>query len=340
LPESEVGYINGEKKAEVPAVMLVDSLTIEPARQAAVERKDECERTVQQLEVQLAEQQEQLEDMRVKLAQINATRGNLRAQRDALEARLKLARARVQQDGGRPIWRRRAVLIVAALALGGVTLAAIGVAYAVRWFWQTGEAVVATLGGSAASAGAETLLNQGYDPETKQPRAQAWPPSDESDSGPAEVPLRQLIGHRGGVGGVAFNHQGTLLVSAGSDGTLRFWDPSTGRQVKQLSEDLWRGLGAVAFSRDDRLVATSTVRDYGVKQSLTIWGVATGEIQHRLLEGGFSNTFAFRPGERTLAVLVQGTELPSLGIWNIDTGERVGEIATGEHTVGAGGADS
>ncbi|MCY2987329.1 MAG: protein kinase, partial [Planctomycetota bacterium] len=127
---------DANRAAAIEAAQAAEVASDEPARQAALARKDEGERTVQQLEVPLAEQQEQLEDLRVKLAQLNATLGNLRAQRDVLQARLHVARARVQHEGGKPAGRRRRLLLPAVLLLLGVPLV-LGAIYTAKWVWHT-----------------------------------------------------------------------------------------------------------------------------------------------------------------------------------------------------------
>ncbi len=127
---------DANRAAASEAAQAAEVASDEPARQATLARKDECERTVQQLEVSLAEQQEQLEDLRVKLAQLNTTLGNLRAQRDALQARLHVARARVQHEGGKPAGRRRSLLLPAILLLLGVPLV-LGAFYTAKRVWHT-----------------------------------------------------------------------------------------------------------------------------------------------------------------------------------------------------------
>lgn len=49
-----------------------------------------------------------------------------------------------------------------------------------------------------------------------------------------DEPLRQLKGHTGPVGPMAFSPDGKLLATGAGDGTIRLWDPQTGKEVRCL----------------------------------------------------------------------------------------------------------
>ena len=66
---------------------------------------------------------------------------------------------------------------------------------------------------------------------------------------------RSLIGHIDEVSSVAFSSDGSMLASAGLDGTVQLWDIETGARIRLLTRRFaW--IDSVAFSPDGRTLAS------------------------------------------------------------------------------------
>jgi serine/threonine protein kinase/WD40 repeat protein len=82
-----------------------------------------------------------------------------------------------------------------------------------------------------------------------------------------------LAGHPGGVQQLAFDPTGKLLASAG-DGTIKIWDLSTGRPLKDLNDKEVKPTtsDALAFSSSGKLLVTAGI------QTAQIWDVDSGHF--------------------------------------------------------------
>jgi serine/threonine protein kinase/WD40 repeat protein len=132
-----------------------------------------------------------------------------------------------------------------------------------------------------------------------------------------DVPARRmkiLEGHRNTVIHVAFSHAGNLLASNGWDGTIRLWNPWTGKEVLRTEGD-W---GGPWFSHDDHFLQVG-VGWSGVQHC---WEVRSGREFRQL----------YTPTEKTLSL--GGIQFSPDGRFLAATcsdGVRLWDVASGKH---------
>ena len=134
--------------------------------------------------------------------------------------------------------------------------------------------------------------------------------------------LRQIQGHEGAVYQVAFNADGSQIVSGGLDGTVRLWSTVTGAAVKSLAPKDAAARSPVytlGFSPNGQLIATG-----GKDQDVRVWNVATGAITQTLT--GHPSA-VYRVGFNAA-----GTKLLSCGhsgsvrVWNLADGKPLFDV--------------
>ncbi len=116
-----------------------------------------------------------------------------------------------------------------------------------------------------------------------------------------------------GVIGVAYNHDGSLIATAGSDGTAKVWNARTGAERLTLRGHT-RDVLDVAFSPGGQEIATA-----GLDATVRVWNARSGEQLHQL-EGQTSDVYrlAYSPDGEFLVSIGQDQ---IVNVWKTDTYE-------------------
>jgi RNA polymerase sigma factor (sigma-70 family) len=112
--------------------------------------------------------------------------------------------------------------------------------------------------------------------------------------------IRQLNGDANGIYAMAFSADGKALVSSGADRTIRLWDLTTGKGVRQFgavpAED-YKHLQALAISSDGKRLATVRAG----KDPVIVWDVTTGAKLYDIEPQDQVVALAFTKDGKTLA---------------------------------------
>jgi WD40 repeat protein/serine/threonine protein kinase len=143
---------------------------------------------------------------------------------------------------------------------------------------------------------------------------------------------KPLVGHTDQVLCVAFRPpHGDLLVSAGKDGMVRFWDPATGKSVRDIAEAHGgQSVDGLTFSPDGRVLAS-----IGADEKVRLWDVDTGKQRHEFAtvyreQAKMLRRASFSPNGRLFACAGVGN---TVKVWEVDTGRERMSLAGHEDLV-------
>ena len=128
---------------------------------------------------------------------------------------------------------------------------------------------------------------------------------------------RTLHGHIGDVGSLSWSPDGARLASGGLDGTIRIWDPATGKQI--LSFKARPGALGLAWSPDGKRLASA---DFP-RKTVSIWDPNGRSLQ--MWTGHQADVWdvAWNPDNRRLAsVDSAGTVI----VWDVTEGRRLFDL--------------
>ncbi len=294
----------------------------------AREEQRQCENAAAELEKLIAEQEEQLAAIQLRLAQMNARGQELRNRRDILGARLKAAVAQQHLAGGRrPLSPRR----TGDLAWRIVAVALVGPAvFAVAWYFRTG--------GRTADDAAKHLPIESH--SSRRATDSALTIGKSADAQRLVAPLsgvRTPMSLESDVTEkhLALSRDGSLLVVAthlpenrpSLEGAapkaiddIKLWDLTTGTEKVSFEEA--HHVAQMAVSPDGNTlfsVRKSTGREPG---EYRIWDLNTGHLKHRNDAGvpRHRPTAGFSPDSRSAYLLLGATLTQELGIVDVESG--------------------
>ena len=150
-----------------------------------------------------------------------------------------------------------------------------------------------------------------------------------------------LRGHKSTINALTFAPEGAspysgCLASGSADGTIRFWNPNTGKELLTFTTGHTESVKAVAFSENGTTLASAafngTVEVWNLKtaQELTTFTKAESGLTAAVAFSHDAKHFAIRGGSGAIAFdplgfggAARGPSLGSIELWDITTGEQI-----------------
>jgi WD40 repeat protein/DNA-binding SARP family transcriptional activator len=126
-------------------------------------------------------------------------------------------------------------------------------------------------------------------------------------------------GHEGDINDVAFSPDGSKLATAGDDGQLKIWDPTTGALLSRVSAggEVW----GPSFSADGSLVAGAWVQRRSQGATVRVLDLTSnGDVVSEFRVPGAIDTAVSPDGER-IAVM-SFWDIEGGGVYDLETGEQ------------------
>lgn len=323
------------------------------AAETAREEQLAAERSAAELDRQIADQEEQLEPIRLRQAQAAARVHELRNQRDILNARLKAAGANLRVHGGASRKRRTGWI-----AAGGVTgVLAVGGIVWLAFFSGRGDDAGPNdkPGDSNRAAAAAPSTNQNSVPvvagRQNKITALAFMRHRDRDLGmcfaagddAGGIHIYQLVSNRPAqqygrsfshpmrINQLAFSPDGTYLTSASDDQTLAIWHIKSQRRNHVL-EGHTQAVVAFQYAPDGRRILSAS-KDGTVR----LWEPFTEKELKRVRVGGDDSNL------RTLAWSEDGTKFlvgsdgfdARMSLYNVEPGEELQSYETAKQPTDA-----